>query len=300
MTVPSVDQEAARDLVRAREDAHGDLMGARHRLSKLLLRQGYVYSGGQAWTGVHDVWLRRTGAQLGSAATRMTFESDYDAVLTVKARRDRLDDAITVMAADCEFTPVLRRLGCLRGIGTLTGFALAVEVGEWERFSGKTSAPSPGWCRASTPRVSRVCRARSPRRETPTYGESWSKRPGTTGPATRLGRPCGTGGHWRDPPPEHVGTRATGGCTTGGSRYVPGTSATSWPTSRSPANWPAGAGPSASVSLATHGRGLHPTKQEAPVPPPVERAPHPALDSRCLHISCTRPGDFDTPGRVLT
>jgi transposase len=138
VAVPTVEQEAARDLVRAREDARSDLMRARHRLSKLLLRQGFVYSGGHAWTGAHDLWLRRTGAQLDSAATRATFESDYDAVLSVKARRDRLDVLIEQMAADCEFTPVLRRLGCLRGIGTLTGFALAVEVGDWDRFTGKT------------------------------------------------------------------------------------------------------------------------------------------------------------------
>ena len=39
VTVPGVEQEAARDLVRAREDVRGDLMSARHRLSKLLLRQ---------------------------------------------------------------------------------------------------------------------------------------------------------------------------------------------------------------------------------------------------------------------
>ena len=138
VTVPSVQQEAARDLVRAREDVRGDLMSARHRLSKLLLRQGFVYSGGNAWTDKHDVWLRHTGAQLSAPATRATFESDYDAVLNVKARRDRLDVLIEQMAADCEFTPVLRRLGCLRGIGTLTGFALAVEVGDWDRFTGKT------------------------------------------------------------------------------------------------------------------------------------------------------------------
>ncbi len=68
----------------------------------------------------------------------MTFESDYEAVLSVKARRDRLDAAIAAMAADSEFTPVVHRLGCLRGIGTLTGFALAVEIGEWGRFTGKT------------------------------------------------------------------------------------------------------------------------------------------------------------------
>jgi transposase len=58
VTVPSVEREAARDLVRARDDVRGDLMRARHRVSKLLLRQGIVYYGGQAWTGVHLVWLQ--------------------------------------------------------------------------------------------------------------------------------------------------------------------------------------------------------------------------------------------------
>jgi transposase len=59
VAVPSVDQEAARDLVRAREDVRGDLMSARHRVSKLLLRSGRVWSGGTAWTGAHHAWLRR-------------------------------------------------------------------------------------------------------------------------------------------------------------------------------------------------------------------------------------------------
>src|SRR3954465_3563141 len=82
VSIPSVSQEAARDLVRAREDCRGDLMRARHRLSKLLLRQGLVYSGGQAWTGAHDAWLRRVGHDLAGVGTRAAFESDYDAVLT--------------------------------------------------------------------------------------------------------------------------------------------------------------------------------------------------------------------------
>ena len=136
VTVPTPATEAARDLVRAREDCRGDLMRARHRLSKLLLRQGIVYSDGQAWTGAHEAWLRRQ--HLEAAATRLAFESDYDAVLAVKARRDRLDAAITAMAADSEFTPVVRRLGCLRGVSTLTAFALAVEIGDWRRFTGNT------------------------------------------------------------------------------------------------------------------------------------------------------------------
>ena len=59
-------------------------------------------------------------------------------MLVTKARRDRLDVAIEEIAADSEFTPLVRRLGCLRGVGTLTGFALAVEIGDWHRFSGNT------------------------------------------------------------------------------------------------------------------------------------------------------------------
>ena len=139
VAIPSADQEAARDLVRAREDCRGDLMRARHRLSKLLLRHGIVYYDGDAWTGKHDAWLRHEALpHLSDRATRLAFDSDYDTVLVTKARRDRLDAAIEEMAADSEFTPLVRRLGCLRGVRTLTGFALAVEIGDWHRFTGNT------------------------------------------------------------------------------------------------------------------------------------------------------------------
>jgi transposase len=142
VAVPSVEQESARDLVRAREDCRGDLMRARHRLSKLLLRNGIVYFDGDAWTGKHEVWLRRDALPQLTArtgrATALAFDNDYEAVHAALARRKRLDAAIEEMAADSEFTPVVRRLGCLRGIGALTGFALAVEVGDWHRFTGNS------------------------------------------------------------------------------------------------------------------------------------------------------------------
>jgi transposase len=139
VAVPTVDQEAARDLVRAREDCRGDLMRARHRLSKLLLRHGIVYYGGDAWTRQHDLWLRTEAlGQLTTRATRLSFDADYETVLATKARRDRLDAAIEEMAADSEFTGLVRRLGCLRGVNTLTGFGLAVEIGEWHRFTGNS------------------------------------------------------------------------------------------------------------------------------------------------------------------
>ncbi len=140
--VPTEAEEAARDLVRARDDARVELMAARHRLSKLLLRHGFVYNGG-AWTGVHDRWLRRVrndgldGARPGTLAA---FDAGYDAVSHILARRNRLDKTITAMAHDSEFAAVTNRLCCLRGISTLTGFALAVEIGDWDRFTGRTIA----------------------------------------------------------------------------------------------------------------------------------------------------------------
>ncbi len=134
--VPEVGEEAARDLVRAREDARGDLMRSRHRVSKLLLRQGIMWSGGAAWTGRHEAWLRQQRFEL--SGLQAAFDAAVEAVVFTTARRDRLDTAIEAMAADSVYTPVARRLACLRGISTLTSFALAVEIGDWTRFTGST------------------------------------------------------------------------------------------------------------------------------------------------------------------
>jgi transposase len=132
--IPRAAQEAARDLVRAREASRQDLMRARHRLSKLLLRHGIIYSGGKAWTELHDRWLRQQ--RFNSLPTQTAFDDAYETVVLTTARRARLDEKIIALAGDSEFTAVTRRLACLRGISTLTGFALAVEIGDWDRFSG--------------------------------------------------------------------------------------------------------------------------------------------------------------------
>ena len=136
VALPSVEQEAARDLVRAREDVRGDLMRARHRVSKLLLRHGIVYTGGKPWTGIHDVWLRSQRFDL--PGRQLAFDAAYETTLLTVQRRDRLDQAITEMAENSDYTDLVHRLQCLRGISTLTGFGLAVEIGDWHRFTGST------------------------------------------------------------------------------------------------------------------------------------------------------------------
>ena len=141
VTLPDIEQEAARDLVRAREDVRGDLMRARHRVSKLLLRQGIVYAGGKSWTAAHEQWLQVQ--RFDAPARQLAFEDAVEAVLLTTGRRARLEAAIEQMAADSSYTPLVRRLGCLRGISTLTGFGLAVEIGDWHRFTGSSIGAFP-------------------------------------------------------------------------------------------------------------------------------------------------------------
>ena len=139
--VPEPHEEAARDLVRAREDARGDLMRARHRLSKLLLRHGLVYDA-SAWTLAHDAWLRRQRFERRPLA--LAFDESYGAVLQAKTRRDALDRVIAELASEPPFAEVVARLVCLRGVSTLTALALTVELGDWSRFRPQSLGPFLG------------------------------------------------------------------------------------------------------------------------------------------------------------
>jgi transposase len=158
--VPTPDEEAARDLVRAREDARGDLMRARHRLSKLLLRHGLVYEG-SAWTFAHDAWLRRQ--RFADRVLALAFDECYGAVCQAKGRRDALDRAIAELAGEAPFSDIVSRLVCLRGVSTLTALALTVELGDWERFRPQSLGPFLGLVPSEHSTGERPARARSRR-----------------------------------------------------------------------------------------------------------------------------------------
>lgn len=141
--IPTLGEESARDLVRSRDDSRRDLMSARHRLGKLLLRRGYAFPGKTTWGRAHESWLRairRDELAACGVGTVAAFDDAYDTVTHTLARRDRLDAAILDYAQDSEFTQTTQRLACLRGISTLTAFGLAVEIGDWDRFTGSTIA----------------------------------------------------------------------------------------------------------------------------------------------------------------
>jgi transposase len=129
--VPSPELEAARDLVRAREDARLDRMRDRHRLSKFCLRYGRRLPG-LSWGVARRKWLSEQ--RFAFAAQQQTFDTYLHALDLVDARIEALERAIREAAQQGPWRELVARLRCLRGIETLTALALVAEIGDFGRF----------------------------------------------------------------------------------------------------------------------------------------------------------------------
>lgn len=130
--VPTRSEEAARDLVRVREDALKDRLRARHRLSKFLLRQGRAHHETKGWGAVHRAWLRTQ--RFDSPLLRSTFEAYLHALEDAEDRLETLDQQVLSLAqADAYRVPV-QYFRCLKGIDTLGAITLLVETQDFRRF----------------------------------------------------------------------------------------------------------------------------------------------------------------------
>ena len=131
--IPSEEQEAARDLVRAREALRQDLMRCRHRVSKLLLRHGRIYPAtGSTWTVAHRDWL--AAQRFDQPALTLTYIDALAAIDGLVARRVVLERHLAQIAQSPELWPTISRLRAFRGVETLTALGLQTEIGDWHRF----------------------------------------------------------------------------------------------------------------------------------------------------------------------
>ncbi len=130
--VPSEEEERFRDLVRCIDDARKDLMRARHRLSKFLLRRGLRF-GQRQWTQPHQRWLGKLA--FDDALSRAVFIDYCCAVDAVVHRRRELIGVLEDAIATSSHAETVARLRCFRGINTLTAAGLCAEVGTFERFA---------------------------------------------------------------------------------------------------------------------------------------------------------------------
>jgi transposase len=133
VTIPSVEREQLRDLVRCREDIRADLVRARHRIGNFLLRREIYWEGtGEAWTRRHRSWL--TSIKFADHASRSTLADYLHAHDVLISRRDRVEADLAQLALSASCAHTVARLRCLRGIDTLTALGLCAEIGEFVRF----------------------------------------------------------------------------------------------------------------------------------------------------------------------
>src|SRR5262249_11930485 len=137
--IPTEQEEAARDLLRCREDIRADLLRARHRLSKFLLRHGRRFTGTKkAWSKRHDVWLREQTWPI--VALEQTHHAYLRAVDEAVARLRSVEADLRELLALEPLRPRVERLRCFRGIDDLTALTIAAELGDPRRFAAAPRA----------------------------------------------------------------------------------------------------------------------------------------------------------------
>jgi transposase len=135
--VPDQEDEAIRDLIRARHAAVDDLRKARHRLKGFLLRLGFRYTGKSSWNDAHKRYLSKL--VMPQAAQQIVFQECIHAIDDASARLERLEAAVLAALPDWKWAPVVRALMSLRGVQELTAMTLVAEVGDFSRFEDARS-----------------------------------------------------------------------------------------------------------------------------------------------------------------
>ena len=130
---PTESQEGVRDVVRCREDVQEDLLRARHRLLKFLLRRGRVYHGRRCWTHIHGSWLDSLD---WDQQTDCRVFADYRlAIAQLLERLRSLEVEIELYAQQEPYREPVGWLRCFRGIETVTAMTILVEIHDFTRFT---------------------------------------------------------------------------------------------------------------------------------------------------------------------
>ena len=252
VTIPSVEREQLRDLVRCREDIRVDLARARHRIGGFLLRREIYWEGpGEAWTRKHRSWL--TSVRFADHASQATLADYLHAHDVLIARRDQVEADLAKLAVSAPCAHTVARLRCLRGIDTLSAVGLCAEIGEWERFDHPDQLSAYLGIVPSEHTTGQQRRlGRSPRPAPPTPADCSSRPPTTTAAAPSSAKRSSVANAGKHP-----------------------RSSTS-PGARNVASTPAGA---SSETLGANPPGSSPSRSPASSPPIAGRSP-PSLPPR--------------------
>ena len=125
--VPQVEDEAIRDLTRAREDTLGDLKDAKFRLQAFLLRHDIRFTGQANWSPAHLRWLSEVVCQ--TPAQHLVLQESVRAVTAHPARRQRLAQELQEHVQAWRWHPVVEALQALRGMQFSVAGTTVAELG---------------------------------------------------------------------------------------------------------------------------------------------------------------------------
>ncbi|MGP1693536.1 MAG: IS110 family transposase, partial [Giesbergeria sp.] len=131
--IPDPEDEAIRDLSRARQDAVNSRVQARHQLKGFLLRHDVRYTGKTSWYGAYYRWLGTLN--FGAGAAQTAFTEYWQAVTAADDRVERLTKALESSITGWRFEPVVGALQALRGVAAITAIGLVAEIGDLGRFA---------------------------------------------------------------------------------------------------------------------------------------------------------------------
>jgi transposase len=130
--VPAVEDEAIRDLCRAREDTLRDLKAAKFRLKAFLLRQDIRYTGRATWGPAHLRWLSEVGCP--TPAQQTVFQEYVRAVTEHTERLQRLEQELQEQVPRWRLAPMVNALQGLRGVQCTVAVTTVAELGDLTRF----------------------------------------------------------------------------------------------------------------------------------------------------------------------
>ena len=135
--VPDQEDEAIRDLVRARTCGMTDQRQARNRLKGFLLRLGFRYTGKSSWNDAHKRYLSKL--IMPQPPQQIVFQECIHAINDATDRLERLAKTVEDALPGWKWEPVVRALMSLRGVQVLTAMTLVAEVGDFSRFDDPRS-----------------------------------------------------------------------------------------------------------------------------------------------------------------
>lgn len=130
--VPDKEQEAVRDLTRAREDMKAMERHAKQRLGAFLLRHGKRYPGRSTWTQAHFRWLE--GIKFEIPAQQIVFQEYVDTVKQMERRVAAMEEEMRYAMEGWSLAPVVTGLMALRGVDIITAMTVVAELGDISRF----------------------------------------------------------------------------------------------------------------------------------------------------------------------